>query len=82
MNTFRQGLRLKNVRYLEIVKSKVEVFEQLGSKPRTSMERINNQFKINNIDLKAADSDQVKTSKEQAREEFLCYLIIFKNICV
>ena len=74
---FKQAQNLSNARYLEIFKSKVEVYEHLGGEPGTSQTRIDNQLIKMNISNPAAasQSDQLD-AKKAVREEYLSNLFI------
>ena len=64
MLTYQPGQRFTISRYLEVIKSKVECFEQIGWKLGVLNQHINNPLKINNVGLENTVSDQIQTARE------------------
>ena len=74
--TFRQGRRQSNSKYIDEMKSKVEIFEQFGGEPSMSSQQVNNQIIANNIIITNPTDEDIQDAKHQTKEEFIYYLIL------
>mmetsp|Transcript_5736 Transcript_5736/g.8800 ORF Transcript_5736/g.8800 Transcript_5736/m.8800 type:complete len:141 (+) Transcript_5736:541-963(+) len=74
--TFKQSRNMTNTTYFQSFKSKIEVFEHLGGEPGCGASRVEGQLSQQGIAVSVATTDQIKTAKMKAREEYLCGLLL------
>ena len=50
------------IKYIEAIKSKIEMFEQLGREPSMSSKQINNQLLANNIIIANTTEEEIRNA--------------------
>ena len=76
MLNYRRGQQQSNLKYIEAMKSKVKVYEQMSGEPGISRKRIDACLERDNIVINQATHEQTEAAKEKAKEEFVSYLIV------